>query len=77
MKPGAVHVALMALESAGAVTRVGHGPDALYAFNSQRSKSQSEPCPEGELILFLCCSAMIARVFKQRWPCAYLSLVPA
>ena len=64
MKAGAVHVALMALESVGAVTRAGHGPNALYAFNSQRSNPQGAPCPEGELMTYLRSSALIAWALK-------------
>ncbi|CAL5227293.1 g10228 [Coccomyxa viridis] len=51
IETGAMHVALTALESVGAVTRVGHGSDTLYALNRQRFISQSAPCPEGGLPL--------------------------
>ena len=47
MEDGALHVAVTALESVGAVIRVGYGPDALYALN--RQCPQTLPCPEGEL----------------------------
>ena len=49
MDYGALHVAVTALESVGAVIRVGYGPDALYALNRQRPNLQTLPCPEGEL----------------------------
>ena len=43
-----MHVALMALERVGAVTRLGYGPDVLYALKSQCSASQTWPCPKGQ-----------------------------
>ena len=51
MGEGAVHIALMALESIGAVTRIGQGPNALYAASMQCMAAQSSVSyPEGELI---------------------------
>ena len=51
---GAMHVALMALASMGAVTRIGQGPDALYAASMKCMAAQLPVSyPEGELIPIL------------------------
>lgn len=63
-----MHVALMALEHVGAVTRLGYGPDALYALKS-KSTSQTWSCPDGKPIPLLC-HLTVAPVHEHSLPYA-------
>lgn len=56
VEEGALHVALLALEQIGALTRIGHGQSALYAASLQYASLQGALLPpEGELVLTRAC----------------------